>query len=134
MTRLLVGTDGPETSERLGQYLQDVVGADDDVYVLNSLVGGEETTTDDIDEGEAAVETLAEGLAGTGADVSTHQLVRGNQPVEDLLAAAEDWGADEYVIGIRKRSPVGKLVFGSTAQNLLLEAERTVRCVPLVSD
>jgi len=133
MTRLLVGTDGPDTSERLLPYLEEVLGTGDEVYVLNSLEGGDDTLADDIGEGEEAVEVLESGLAGIGAAVSGHQLVRGNEPIEDLLEVAEDWDADEYVIGIRKRSPVGKMVFGSTAQNLLLEADRTVRCVPLVS-
>lgn len=134
MTRLLVGTDGADTSEALLGYLEEAVEADDAVYVLNSLVGGEDTDISDVEAGEEAIEALESGLAGTGAEVTTHQLVRGNEPVEDLLAVAEDWDADEYVIGIRKHSPVGKMVFGSTAQNLLLGADKPVRCVPLVSD
>lgn len=134
MTRLLIGTDGTDTSEALLGYLEDAVDADDAVYVLNSQVGGEESDVADVEAGEEAIEALEAGLAGTGAEVTARQLVRGNEPVEDLLAVAEDWDADEYVIGIRKRSPVGKVVFGSTAQNLLLEADRPVRCVPLVSD
>lgn len=134
MTRLLVGTDGPDTSERLLPYLERVLGPDDELYVLNSLPGGDDTSADDIGTGEEAIEVLDTGLADTGAQVSAHQLVRGNEPIEDLLEVAEDWDADEYAIGIRKRSPVGKMVFGSTAQNLLMEADRTVRCVPLVSD
>ncbi|MFW6382703.1 MAG: universal stress protein [Haloferacaceae archaeon] len=130
MVRLLVGTDGVETSERLLDYLVAVVEGDD-VYVVNSLVGGDDTSPDDVRAGEEALALLGDGLADATA-VERNQFVRGNEPVEDLLAAAEEWDADEYVIGIRKRSPVGKMVFGSTAQNLLLEADRPVRCVPLV--
>ncbi len=133
MTRLLVGTDSAETSERLLAYLREAVAADDEIYVINSHVGGDETETDEIVAGEEAVEALVDGLEGV-AEVEDHQLVRGNAPVQDLVDVAEDWGADEYVIGIRKRSPVGKMVFGSTAQNLLLEADLPVRCVPLVTD
>lgn len=131
MTRLLVGTDGEETSERLAAYLRGVLDDGDSVYALNSLPGGDDTTTADLDAGEAALDALTEGL-GDAVDVERHQLVRGNEPVEDLLAAADDWGADELVIGIRKHSPLGKVVFGSTAQHLLLAADRPVRCVPLV--
>jgi nucleotide-binding universal stress UspA family protein len=133
MTRLLVGTDGPAASERLLPYLESVVGPEDEVYVLNSLVGGDDTSTGDIEDGEEALEMIEEALADQ-TSVEIHQMVRGNEPIEDFLAVAEDWEADEYVIGIRKRTPVGKMVFGSTGQNLLLEAEKTVRCVPLVSD
>lgn len=133
MTRLLVGTDRPDTSERLLGYLREVLADGDEVYVVNSQVGGDETDTAAIVDGDDAVDALVDGLEGT-VDVEGHQFVRGNAPVQDLLAAADEWDADEYVIGIRKRSPVGKVIFGSTAQNVLLEADRPVRCVPLVSD
>ncbi|MFT4921194.1 MAG: nucleotide-binding universal stress UspA family protein [Haloarculaceae archaeon] len=133
MVRLLVGTDGPDVSEALVEYLADTVGEDDAVYIVNSQEGGNKSSADDINEGEDALEILEEGLSAAGA-METQQFVRGKAPVEDLLDIAEDWDADEYVIGIRKRSPVGKMVFGSTAQNLLLEADLPVRCVPMVSD
>lgn len=133
MTRLLVGTDGAEASQQLVEYLRHLVEEDDSVYALNSHPGGDETSTEEIEAGDTALEVLVDGLGGA-AEVERHQLVRGNQPVEDLLAAADEWDADEFVIGIRKRSPVGKVVFGSTAQNLLLSADRPVRCVPLVGD
>lgn len=133
MVRLLVGTDGPDVSEALVEYLADTVGEDDAVYIVNSQEGGNKSSADDINEGEDALEILEEGLSAAGT-METQQFVRGKAPVEDLLDIAEDWDADEYVIGIRKRSPVGKMVFGSTAQNLLLEADLPVRCVPMVSD
>lgn len=133
MTRLLVGTDGIETSERLVEYLRDVVDGDDTVYIVHSLVGGLKTTSDEVKEGERALDELEEGLEGL-ATVERHEYVRGNEPVEDLLEAAEEFDVDEFAIGIRKRSPVGKMVFGSTARNLLLESDRPVRCVPLVSN
>ena len=132
MTRLVVGTDSVETSERLLAYLRETIDEDDEVYVINSHVGGDETDADEVVAGEEAAESLLEGLQDV-TQVEDHQYVRGNAPVQDLLSVAEEWDADEFVIGIRKRSPVGKMVFGSTAQNLLLEADRPVRCVPLVS-
>jgi nucleotide-binding universal stress UspA family protein len=133
MTRLLVGTDSEGASEQIAEYLAEIVDEDDDVYIVNSHVGGDETTAEDVRSGEGALDILEDALGDAGS-LKRNQFVRGNHPIEDLLEAAEDWGADEYVIGIRKRTPVGKMVFGSTAQNLLLEAERTVRCVPMVSE
>jgi nucleotide-binding universal stress UspA family protein len=129
----LVGTDGTEASERLLEYLDGRVDSDDTVVIVNSLKGGDETSGDEISEGEDALDVLDDGLAGQ-TTVEQHQYIRGNAPIEDILAAAEEHEVDEFVIGIRKRSPVGKMMFGSTAQNLLLETDLPVRCVPLVSE
>ena len=41
---------------------------------------------------------------------------------EDLVQFAEENKIDEIIIGVRKRSKVGKLVFGSTVQYLILNA------------
>jgi nucleotide-binding universal stress UspA family protein len=133
MTRLLVGTDGTTASERLVEYLDGRVGADDTLFIINSLEGGDETSSDDIADGEEALDVLDDALGGQ-ADIERHQYIRGNAPVEDLLEAAEEHDIEEFAIGVRKRSPVGKMMFGSTAQNLLLETELPVRCIPLVSE
>ena len=56
-------------------------------------------------------------------------LVRGKDPVNDVLETAEEISADLIVIGIRRRSPVGKLVLGSNSQSILLEATIPVLAV-----
>jgi nucleotide-binding universal stress UspA family protein len=127
MTTFLVGTDSVETSERLVEYLVGRVGDADTVVAVNSLRGGDGTSDADVLAGREALETMEEGLV----NVDSHQLVRGNSPQEDVLEYAEKFDADEILIGIRKRSPTGKLMFGSTAQDLLLSTERPVVCVPL---
>ncbi|PSP57764.1 universal stress protein UspA [Halobacteriales archaeon QH_7_66_36] len=126
MTNFLIGTDSAETSERLVSYVRERASEDDELYAVNSLYGGDQTTDEEIVEGETALEVLEEEL---GAD--PHQLVRGNSPQVDLIRFAREYDVDELIIGIRKRSPTGKMLFGSTAQDLLLETDRPVVTIPL---
>jgi nucleotide-binding universal stress UspA family protein len=57
------------------------------------------------------------------------QLVRGMDPADDLIQVAADVQADFIVIGLRRRSPVGKLILGSNAQRILLDASCPVLAV-----
>ena len=57
------------------------------------------------------------------------QLVRGFEPAEDLIGIAESSGAELIVIGLRRRTPVGKLILGSNAQRILLDAHCPVLAV-----
>ena len=56
-------------------------------------------------------------------------LARGNDPAQDLIEVAESEGAALIVIGLRRRSPVGKLLLGSNSQTLLLHADCPVLAV-----
>jgi nucleotide-binding universal stress UspA family protein len=47
-------------------------------------------------------------------------------PAEEILAEAKRADARYLVIGGRKRTPIGKAVFGSTTQSVLLDADRPV--------
>jgi nucleotide-binding universal stress UspA family protein len=68
-------------------------------------------------------------LHTTEVDHDLRHLVRGKDPVKDVLDVAEEVRADLIVIGIRRRTPVGKLVLGSNSQSILLEAPIPVLAV-----
>jgi len=74
-------------------------------------------------------EELTADLEASGVAYELIEYARGNSPAEDLLAVARERDADLIVIGIRRRSPVGKLVLGSNAQDVLLEADCPVLAV-----
>ncbi len=71
-------------------------------------------------------------LDEAGITHAVRQLVRGKEPAEDLIAVAEEEQADFIVIGLRRRTPVGKLILGSNAQRILLEAPCPVLAVKAV--
>ena len=75
------------------------------------------------------VDALDAQLTEAGID---HEIVRptdGATAAAAILTAAEEASADLVVIGIRRRSPVGKLITGSTAQAVLLGANCPVVAV-----
>ncbi len=55
--------------------------------------------------------------------------MRGHEAADEVLETVRETGADLVVIGVRHRSPVGKLLLGSTAQRILLEAPCPVLAV-----
>ena len=72
---------------------------------------------------------VTERLEREGVEHLVLQPVRGNDAANEVLEAAEKYRADLIVIGLRKRTPVGKLIMGSTAQQILLEASCPVLAV-----
>jgi nucleotide-binding universal stress UspA family protein len=75
------------------------------------------------------LDDLRTELTAAGIDHEVRQLVRGQDPAEDLISVATEVNADFIVIGLRRRSPVGKLILGSNAQRVLLDAPCPVLAV-----
>ena len=93
-----------------------------DVYVVMSMAGGPDIPKDAFAQREAELAKVRKRFRRQEIACETTLLVRHLEPGEDLIQFAEDHGIDEIVIGIKKRSKVGKLLFGSTAQYVILEA------------
>lgn len=61
-------------------------------------------------------------LDESGISYDVRHLVRNFEPAADLISIADAAKAELIVIGLRKRSPVGKLILGANAQQVLLDA------------
>ncbi len=99
------------------------------LVVVNSHRGGREFDRDDAIESESQLAEVKSELQSHGVDHDVRQLVRGMDPAEDLVNVANEVGAELIVIGLRRRSPVGKLILGSNAQRVLLDAPCPVLAV-----
>ncbi|MEU0091105.1 universal stress protein [Kribbella sp. NPDC006257] len=68
-------------------------------------------------------------LREQGVEVTIRQAVGSGDVANELLKAAAEEDVSLIVLGLRRRSPVGKLILGSTAQRVLLEAPVPVLAV-----
>ena len=99
------------------------------LIVINSQRGGRDFDSAEAQRFESELERIQGELDEVGIEHEVRQLVRGNEPAEDLIAVAEEEEADFIVIGLRRRTPVGKLILGSNAQRILLDAACPVLAV-----
>ena len=65
---------------------------------------------------------LQERLAETGLEVELRTVPKRDDPADDILDAVEHDDVDLVILGIRKRTPIGKILLGSTSQRVAIEA------------
>jgi nucleotide-binding universal stress UspA family protein len=99
------------------------------LIVINSHRGGRDFDSQEAQRFEQELSQEQSQLDEVGVEHEVRQLVRGNEPAEDLIAVAEEVDAEFIVIGLRRRTPVGKLILGSNAQRILLDAPCPVLAV-----
>lgn len=121
--KLILAYDGSNSSEHALDFaLKRCRLLSARLIVVSSLVGGNETTSEAIEEARQGLEHVSRVLEREGIVSETHLLIRGMTPGEDLVQFAEEIAADEIILGIRRKSKVGKLLFGSTVQYTILHA------------
>ena len=108
---------GVAESRRRSEPLLVVNMSRDDV-----LVDAHRAATDDLERVQRDVSEL-------GVQVEVVRIERGSDPAEALVHVADERGASVIVIGLRHRTPVGKLIMGSAAQRILLDARCPVLAV-----
>lgn len=91
-------------------------------------ISTEEDVQSRLGEAKAWAADVAASLVEDGYDVTSH-VDLSVFPGSDLLRIAEAEDADLIIIGLGKRSRVGKALLGSDAQSILLSADRPVLCL-----
>lgn len=122
MTILVAYVPRPEGQAALQKGVELAKSQKENLLVVNTSPGGnkENTSFADVQDYER-VEAL---LSTCGIDAELKQFVRGKTAVEEIHELVETRHISMLVIGLRRRSAVGKLIMGSVAQELLL----TVSC------
>ena len=120
---IMVGYDDSRVAkDALDIAMQHAQAFDARVHIVTSMVSGIDVPKKEFDRIEKKLEYAESLFKGKKISCKTHLLVRGLQAGEDLVQFAKDAGIDEIVIGIKRRSKVGKFLFGSTAQYTILNA------------
>jgi nucleotide-binding universal stress UspA family protein len=123
--KILVGYDGSNVAkEALMVALKHAKAFQkSEVYVVTSMAGGPEVPRQAFEKAEGDLRYTQSVFIKDKIPCATRLLVRGMTPGEDLIQFIEENGIDEVIIGVKRRSKVGKLLFGSTAQKVILDAK-----------
>lgn len=100
-------------------------GADGGVEATLLHVFGDRETAESTSVGQLPTGSMAQdSLRTSGIRVET--ATRFGDPAEQILRTADELDVDMIVLGGRKRSPLGSLLFGSVSQAVTLDATRPV--------
>jgi len=130
VTILVAYVPRPEGQIALDKGLEIAKRRQERLVVVNASPGGsqEDASKADVQDVER-VEAL---LADSGLDAEFKQFVRGKSAVTEIEEMVESLHVSLLIIGLRKRTAVGKLILGSVAQDLLLSVSCPVLAVKAV--
>jgi nucleotide-binding universal stress UspA family protein len=117
----------PEGEAAFAAGLAEAQRRGEDLLVLNSPRSGAPVSTDLASDG--AVADLVERARAAGVALDVRQDPHEGELADEVVRVAQQADASVIVIGLRGRSPVGKLLMGSVEQRILLDADRPVLAV-----
>jgi nucleotide-binding universal stress UspA family protein len=121
--QIMVGYDGSDASKEAVKVAKKrAKAAEAKVYVLTSMTQGSEKEQQDIGKAERELDYVKSIFDQANIPCEVHLLIQGLSPGEDIVNFAIEKSINEIIIGLEKKSKVGKFIFGSTAQYVILEA------------
>lgn len=121
--KILVGYRGANVGmDLLRLAVEHAKAFDAEVLLVTSMPGGDKTSRDQVIEAERKLDEAKLFLDKQEIKSETHLLIRGKNPGEDIVDFAAENNCYEIIIGVKSRSKVGKILFGSTAQFVILKA------------
>ena len=121
--KFLIGYDGSNTAKAALAISRTYAKTFNAGIVVVASVEGEIISRDfEIEKANANLTYAGQFLAEESIPTETQILIRGFRPGEDIVKFAIDNNIDAVFIGVRRRSKVGKMIFGSNAQYIILSA------------
>lgn len=127
MTILLAYVSRPEGRAALNKAIEISKERNEPMLIVNASPGGQQEDASLVPAFE--VEEIEEELAAKGIQAEFKQYVRGNNAVDEINDMVESRDISLLIIGLRKRTAVGKLLLGSVAQEILMTVSCPVLCV-----
>jgi nucleotide-binding universal stress UspA family protein len=121
--KFLVGYDGSNAAEAALKEAQKHANVfDADIHIVTSLEQSSTLQKAEIEKTEGELEYLRTPFNIDNIPCETTVSVNYLSSGEDLIQFVRNNNIDKIFIGVKKRSKVGKFVFGSTAQYVILNA------------
>lgn len=117
----------PEGEAALAAAITEAQRRDEPLHVVNTARG--DALADPRYASEESLDAVRAQLDRAGVPYEIKQFVRGHEASEEIVEAADRLKASLIVIGLRRRTPTGKLITGSQAQRILLDANVPVLAV-----
>jgi nucleotide-binding universal stress UspA family protein len=117
----------PEGEAALTAAITEAQRREEPLHILNTARG--DTLSDPRYASEDTLDAVRSRLDQTGVVYEIRQLIRGHEASDEIVEEAERLKASLIVIGLRRRTPTGKLITGSQAQRILLDANCPVLAV-----
>jgi nucleotide-binding universal stress UspA family protein len=127
MTILVAYVSRPEGRAALEKGIELAKHFDEDLLVMNASAG---TTVDDgsIPSG-SDVEEIKMLMTTSGIKSEFKQFIRGKTVVEEIEALVASMQVSMVIVGLGKRTAIGKLLLGSVAQEILLSVSSPVLAI-----
>ncbi|KPJ76686.1 MAG: universal stress protein UspA [Deltaproteobacteria bacterium SG8_13] len=125
--KFLVGYDGSNAAnDAIALACRYAAALQASVHVVTSMGKGTEDNQKEIDEAQRSLAYAESLFEKEGIPCETHLMIRGLSPGEDLVRFADENSVDLVFVGVKRRSKVGKLLMGSAAQYVILNAPAPV--------
>ena len=118
MTILVAYVARPEGQAALDKAIEIATRRNERLVVVNAGPGGRGEDPSIVNGYE--VERVEERLAALPIQAEFKQFVRGRSTLDEIEALVTELNVSVLVIGLRKRTAVGKLLLGSMAQEILM--------------